>query len=310
MTVTPDPGRGQDCLDLLDALVYGDVFDCALTLDELRRYGRVPIARDELERRLREDPELRSLVAERDGLYALADRPELIDARPERMRRARVLQRRARRIAWLLRHVPFVRGLALTGSAAAGDAAAGADVDVLVVVAPGRLGFMFVVLGSASRLLGRRVFCPNYYICAGQLEIGPHTIYVARELTQARALVGDAERLRAANPWVADVFPNAAGPTSDAPLRPGGRLQRLLEAPLRGALGDRVEGRAGRVAAGRLRVHYAGFGREVPPHVLAEFEAGRALRFHGLRYGETTRERYAARRAELAERLALGRSPA
>lgn len=303
MTLVPDTGGGQDCLDLLDALVYGDVFDCALTLDELRRYGRVPIARDELGRRLREDPALRGLVAERDGLYAFADRQELIDARPERMRRARVLRHRARRVARVLRHVPFVRGLALTGSAAAGDAGAGADVDVLVIVAPDRIGLVFLLLGSASRVLGRRVFCPNYYICSGRLEVGPRTVYVARELAQARALVGDADGLCAANPWVADVFPNAAAPPADGTLPAGGRVQRLLEAPLSGALGDRLERRGGRVAAARLRAHHAGLGRDVPANTLAELEEGRALRFHGLRYGETTRERYAARRAELAERL-------
>jgi predicted nucleotidyltransferase len=309
MTLALD-SHGQDCLDLLDALVYGDVFDCALTLDELRRYGRVPIARDELARRLREDPELRGLVVERDGLYAFADRPELIAARPERMRRAWTLQRRARRVAWVLRHVPFVRGLALTGSAAAEDAGDGADVDVLVVVTPGRLGLMFLLLGSASRVLGRRVFCPNYYVCADQLEIGPRTVYIARELAQARPLAGDAEGLRTANPWVADVFPNASSSLAADALSVGGRLQRLLEAPLRGGLGDRLEGRAGSVAAGRLRAHYASFGRDVPTQTLSEFEAGRALRFHGLRHGQTTRERYVARRAELAERLALGRTPA
>ena len=32
-------------LDLLDALVYGDVFDCAVTLDEAWRYARVAATR-------------------------------------------------------------------------------------------------------------------------------------------------------------------------------------------------------------------------------------------------------------------------
>jgi len=173
-------------LDLLDALVYGDAFDCAVTLDELWRYSRVAIGRDDLRRRLQDDPALRRLVVGRDGFYCFQDRPDLLSQRLERARRARRLDRRGHRVARLLRHVPFVRGVALTGSAAAGDAGRDGEVDLLVTVAPGSLGTAFLLLGSASRLMGRKLFCPNYYLGEDQLGLGPGTLYLARELAQAR----------------------------------------------------------------------------------------------------------------------------
>jgi predicted nucleotidyltransferase len=273
-------------LDAIDAVLYGDVFDCAVTLDEAWRYARVAIRRDELARRLHDDP----VVAARDGLYCLAGREELLARRPGRIRNASRLERRARRVARILRHFPFVRGLALTGSAAAGDAGADDDADLLVTVAEGRLGTVFVLLGPLSRLLGRRLFCPNYYACEGGLGLDAANLYLARELAQARPLAGDGAALWRANPWLEETFPNAEPPAGSGSA--GGRLQRALER----LVGDRFERWARRVARQRLRAHYGA----VPADVEEAFAAGVALRFHGSGVAARTLERHRARRVELA----------
>ena len=272
-------------LDLVDAVLYGDVFDCAVTLDEAWRYARVAIGRDELARRLRDDP----LVVANGGLYCLAGREELLERRPERMRHAARLERRARRVARVLRHFPFVRGLALTGSAAAGDAGEEDDVDLIVTVAEGRLGTVFLLLASLSRLVGRRLFCPNYYVCENRLGLGPANLYLARELAQSRMLVGDGAALWRGNPWLEQTFPNAEPPVGVRPA--GARLQQALET----LVGGRLEPWARRVARRRLRAHYGA----VPADVEDAFAAGAALRFHGSGVAARTLERHHARRVEL-----------
>ncbi len=307
MSVPTEPSAADERLDLLDALIYGDVFDCAVTFDELWRYARVAIDRDELRRRLHDDPMLRRIVVERDGLFCLTGRTALLDQRPARIRRARHLQRRACRVARVLRHLPFVDGLVLTGSTSADDASDQADIDLLVIVAPDRLGTAFLLLGPTSRLVGRRLFCPNWYVREGCLGITPRSLYIAREFAQARSLVGNADALRDSNPWLVELFPNAAVPPArDRSLKAGTRLQRLLEASLRGALGNRLEGWGRRVVVARLRAHYAGLGQDVPAEVAASLEAGLALRFHGYRYEERTVNAYAARRAQVVDRLEQG----
>ena len=287
---------GSERLALLDAVIYADAFGCAVTLDELWRFARAPVERETLQRVVERDP----AVVAGDGVYCLADRPALLDARRERLARAERLERRARRVARVLRHVPFVRGIALTGSAAAGDANDGADADLLVIVARGRMATVFLVLGSVSRLLRRRLFCPNYYLADDRLAMPPGDVYLARELAQARPLTGAAARLRAANPWVADVFPNAR-PPGDPVAPAGGRVQRAGERVLRGTLGERLERFAAGVAATRLRTHYRG---EPPADVRADLADGDALRFHASGVATATLRRYAERRAEVAERLA------
>jgi hypothetical protein len=171
-------------------------------------------------------------------------------------------------------------------------------------VTPGRLGTAFLLLGSTSRLLRRRLFCPNWYVRAGCLGHVRPSLYLAREFAQARTLVGDASALRESNPWLRDFFPNAvAPPTLGGGLRARTRLQRLCEAPLRGVLGQHLERFGRRVALARLRAHYRGLSQEVPAEVAKGFEDGVALRFHGYRYEERTLAAYEARRAELVDRL-------
>jgi len=303
MSARPEAGDRDRRLNLLDSVIYADGFDCALTLEELWRYGRTSIDPAALRRVLRDDPALCQIVIERDGLYCLADRPELLDQRPIKIRRARQLQHRARRVARALRHVPFVRGVFLTGSAAADHASESADLDLMVIVARSRLATVFLMLGSASRLLGRRLFCPNYYVAEGYSETRTPNLYVARELAQARVLAGHGSALVVRNPWLTNVFPNAA-PDAGRDERGHTRLQRLLEVPLRGAFGDRLERRACRIAIARLGAHYRDRGEEIPPTVVESLEAGDALRFHAGKVEEKTLRRYAARRTEVAARLA------
>ena len=296
----------EEHLAVLDGLIYADGFDCAPTLDELCRYSRRLVDREELARLLRDDVVLSRLVDERDGMYCLAGRSELLDERGARIERARRLRRRARRAAGVLRHVPFVRGLLLTGSVAADNARPDADADVLVIVAPRRLALVFVILGSVSRLLGRSLFCPNYYLCDGQLEVGPRTLYVAREIAQADALVGSTAPLLEANPWVRELLPAAADGDAAAAAHDAGprRLQRLFEHPLRGRLGDRLERRARRLAGRRLEVHYAAAGERVPADAADALSTGRSLRFHRGRRDALALDRHARMRARLSQELA------
>jgi predicted nucleotidyltransferase len=290
-------------LDFLDAAIYGDVFDCAVTFDELWRFARTPVDPADLRTRLVDESLLTRASSNGMDLYCLSDRKELLERRPERARRAELLERRAQRIARVLRHAPFVRGVALTGSAAAGDAGGGDDVDFLIAVAPGRIATAFLFLGPAARVLRRRLGCPNYYVNVRRLAIEPTSVYIEREVAQARVLVGAADLVRSANVWLAESFPNLETSPTDRPLRAGTRRQRVLEAPLRGRLGNRLERWARRIAFERLRVHYRGLGRDVPPDVVESFRLGYALRFHGSGVAERTAKQYTKRRAVVARRL-------
>jgi predicted nucleotidyltransferase len=317
MSATPTPppapapasangGLGQS-LDLIDAVIYADVFDCAVTTDELWRFSRAPISWDDFWRQLEGDPALAGALRVRDGLCCLAGREHLLELRPGRRRRALELRRRARRVARVLQHLPFVRGLLLTGSAGADDAERDADVDLLVLVQPGRLSTAFTILGGLSRLLSRSLFCPNHYLSRAQLELRRRDLYIAREVLQAYPLAGEADALRAANDWVAALLPNATTRTARVRPLPGGALlQRLLEWPLRGRLGDALEGFLQPLALSRLEAHHGAASSTAPEDVVDDLRSGVQLRFHASPHNQAVLARYESRRDEVAARLLEG----
>jgi predicted nucleotidyltransferase len=296
-------------IDLVDAIVYGDVFDCAVTFDEVWRYCRRPIRREELRQVLDEDPAVGGIVVECDGLYCLAGRAGLVERRRETQRRAARLQHRAARVARILRHAPFVRGLLLTGSAAADAASPKADVDLLVIVAEGRLALAFALYGTLSRVVSKKVFCPNHYLSEAHLElVRRRDLYVAREVVQARPLAGRAPDFLSANAWVRELLPNAPREPG-VPLPGGGRLQRLLELPFRGRLGDRLERRLHRLALARLAAHHRLWGRPVPDEGVEQLHRGIELRFHAEPGTQSVPLRYEARRDEVAAEFEQAAQP-
>ena len=291
-------------LDLLDGVIYSDLFDCAATAEEAWRFSRVPIDRAEFQRRLKEDPVLAGAISERDGLHCLVGREELLESRPGTRRRALRLRARARRVARLLQHLPFVRGLLLTGSAAADDARADADVDMLVIVSPGRLATAFTMLGGASRVLSAAVFCPNHYVSQAHPALRRRDLYVAHELLQAYPLAGEAELLRAANGWATELLPNSTDRTARVgPLPCGTTVQRLLEWPLRGRLGDALDRKLQRLALARLERHHRARGSSPQPDVADDLRSGVALRFHAAAHDQSVMRRYDQRREEVAALL-------
>ena len=292
--------RAQDHLGLIDAIVYGDVFDCAITFEELHRYSLVRVSPEELTSRLA-GPVLSQLFGERGGYYFLAGRDHLASERVDRRRRALTMRRRALRVARILQYLPFVRGLLLTGSVAADDATEEADLDLLIIIAKQRLALAFTVLAPISRLLSRRVFCPNYYLTENHLLMQRRDYYVAREIVQAEHVAGPGGDLWSSNGWVVDFFPNAQARSLPARALPGGRLlQGLLESPFRGKFGDWLERRAQRLVQARLAAHFAHHGRTVPTTVIECLEANIELRFHGDPRIDRSLHRYAERRAEIA----------
>jgi predicted nucleotidyltransferase len=291
----------EDDLELIDAVTYGDAFDCAVAFDEVWRYSRVKISRARLRERVRQLA-LEGLLGEREGLYFLAGREHLVYRRDARLNRALRLKKRARLVSCFLQHAPFVRGIVLTGSVAADDAEENADVDVLMIVAKGRIGLSFLLLATLSRVFSRRVFCPNYYVSEAHLSFPNHDRYIAREIAQAELLTSGAGALHGANSWVEEHLPNSSPTGRPVKLLPGGALmQRIFELPFEGRFGSWCEQKACTIVKNRLSAHYGSHRAKVPEDVQRRFELGIELRFHGAPRVNKSMERYEESRRKLAD---------
>jgi hypothetical protein len=234
---------------ILRTLLYADVFDYPLTLEEIHHYLiDARASREAVQAALHAEP-LRHRVGSRHGFYALRERLEIVAVRAGRRRHSVRLWRAARAWAGWLSVVPFVRLVAVSGALAMDNATAQDDIDFLIVTAPQRVWLaraLCVLMVHLARLAGVRL-CPNYVLAQTALAQAPRDLYIAHELAQMVPLSGPElyAALRAANIWARERLPQAERPLRPEPDRsPRGlrrRLQSLGEWALAGPAGDWLE---------------------------------------------------------------------
>jgi len=246
-TAEPPHGDLEDMeAAILRTLAYADVFDFALREPELHRYL---IGRAATQRQVGEAlAAMQGRVVRRDGSVALAGRASLMDLRHERRRIAARTWPVALRYARAVGGLPFVRMVAVTGALAVGNATEGADIDLFVVTAPGRLWLARAATIAVVRFAAHEgmELCPNYFLAKDVLTTDSRDLYDAHELAQMVPVVGRAvyRRLRDANAWTSERLPNAVGPPyGGRAARPAAlrRARPLTERLLRSPVGDAAE---------------------------------------------------------------------
>ena len=242
---------------IVQTLIYSDIFNFPLTVAEVQRYliGQ-SASLSEIESCLATSTYLAARLSQQHPYLSLLGREEI---QVGRQNQTPILQRQwraARRWASLLRLVPFVRGVLVTGSLAAQSARRQDDIDLLLLVEPGRLWTCrALVIGLVYLARLQRIeLCPNYLMALTDpaLTVTQRDLYTARELAAMRLMFGGAayQRLLSLNPWLDEMLPNAAEYArqqtplleKDEPGRWGGRLKRFGERLLGGRLGHRFEG--------------------------------------------------------------------
>ena len=244
--MNPPPADGA----ILRTLLYADIFDYPLTPAEIHHYLIVAsFPSDAMQAALDSSPWLAARVTRVNGYVALHDREAISHLREERHRNSASLWPKARRWAYRVGCVPFVRMVAVTGALAVNNSPPGDDIDFLIVTTPGRVWLARALVVALVRLA--RLFqvglCPNYVLSQTALAQSRRNLYSAHDLAQMAPLVGHAvyAEMRAANPWAADYLPHAHAPLHpQLELAPRGwpsALQRWGERLLGGRLGDALE---------------------------------------------------------------------
>jgi len=206
----------QTTLSLREAiqktLAYADLFDYPLTAQELH-YGLIEHAatyaevRHELER-LCESGE----IAQHEGYFCLPGREASTGVRARRQRASAQTLQRYNAVLRLIKNFPFIRGVALSGALAFQNAEADDDLDLFLIVAPGRLWLAYFGLVLLMKALGkRRAVCLNCLSDGAHLAITDRDFFVAHQITFLRPLSG-AEQLREffhVNEWCARYLPQS-----------------------------------------------------------------------------------------------------
>jgi glycosyltransferase involved in cell wall biosynthesis len=254
------PPAGADASDwaIAATVAYADLFDAAVTVDDLARSclgARLDAA--EVARRAAARPLADLVTLDAGGHLTLRGREALVARRADGIQRTAELLERHRRVIEALAALPFVRSLALSGGTAHRNARGGDDIDFFVVTAAGRVFTAYTLLFLASRLTHTRgVVCPNYLVDESNLLIAyHHDLFTAHQALSLVPIAGleTFDRFVAANrDWVRDFYPSYEPRPAVAPIDPVG-VQRLAERAIElgGAAVEQLLGTVWRFHLGR-----------------------------------------------------------
>jgi len=258
--------------NILKIILYYNIFHYPLTLEEIYAfYPSREITREQLEKVL--DSLVaghESLLGTHKGYYFTAPNMHYIEERLKKEKTSSKHWKIARMMTMLIKTVPFVRGVLVTGSLSKNSSDESSDIDFLIICKENRLWITRTVLRLLTRvfqLYREKLFCPNYFLTENCLIIEDRNFFTATELAHVKVMYNTSllDKLVQSNKWVEEYFPNYSKSyftqhispfrTSDKPSA----IQSLIELFFHGKLGDWIDDSLLRTMRRRLNNKFADF---------------------------------------------------
>jgi len=206
-------------------LVYFDIFDYPLTIDEIARWLPLSISftRSRL-LRLTKELAKKGFLAQKEGFYFLSGRGKIVLKRKENKEASGLKLKIAQKIARILIKVPGVLLVGLTGNLAMMDAQESDDIDLLIITRRDKIWtarfltvLLLEILGQRRRPKSKRIkdkICLNLFLDEAHLRFKKNRqdLYTAHEILQMKPLAEKEniyQRFLKANAWTKDFLPHA-----------------------------------------------------------------------------------------------------
>jgi hypothetical protein len=233
----PAAGPAADECAIVRTVLYSALFDYPLTLAQLRQtLVGLSLTPSEILAAYSRSETLQRVVEHRDGFFFPRGRHDLIQERLRREARSHAFLRRHRRLLRLLCAMPYVRMVALSGSAAHLNLAADGDLDLFIVTRGRRVWSVTVAAILLAKLLRRRrIVCANFVVADSCLALEQQDLFTASQVVHLKPLVGREvyRDLLAANPFVRRFYPNFHPASPAWSILPRRRAWRALGAAKR-----------------------------------------------------------------------------
>jgi hypothetical protein len=213
--------------DLKDAIfktiVYSDLFSYPLKLKEVHKYldsikcsyKTIIIALDNLV--------TSGKIAKTKKYYHLPSRESLVRIREQRVIFSKYLWRRTLFYSSILKYLPFIKMISITGALALNNAKENDDIDLFIITNKNRLWIarIFVVIVMKFGFLRKDHLCPNYLISEENMKISTENMYTAREIINMIPVYSkdDYFKFIKYNSWIKNYFPNFKPITTNFQLK-------------------------------------------------------------------------------------------
>lgn len=214
--------------NIIATVAYYDAFGYPLTSFEIWKYMMCSRYYDENHVhaevclgdivRLLEHESVRAIIEKDRGMYVLKGKKQYV---AERIAKGKISAKKKKKlgaIVSVLKFVPFVRMIGVTGTLSLNSATAKSDLDLLVVLKKGRIWTGRTLVTLAAHLLGKRRYadkikdrvCLNYFIADNALELITKDLFSAHEYSFMVPLFDNAihSRFQIKNKWIKKIKPN------------------------------------------------------------------------------------------------------
>jgi hypothetical protein len=210
-------------VDILKTVAYFDIFDYPVTSGQIFYFlTRNSVTAEDVVRSAEQLVSDGRLVKRDDYFLLTSNDPKIVRQRRDGEEKARRLLTAARFIARMLKRVPFIRGVFITGSLSKAVADSDSDIDFMIVTVPERVWIVrsMLTLFRKTFLFGSsKYFCTNYYVTERAFPLELRNLYTAVEVVTTKAVWNATafEQYQMCNRWTKDFLPNNT-PSADPEL--------------------------------------------------------------------------------------------
>lgn len=200
-------------------ICYSDIFDYPLTSSEISKWLiKSKIKNKNIKTTIKNE----EIIREKKGFYFLKGREEIVEIRKKRKKFSGQKMIIAEKIARLLKIVPTIKLVGITGALALDNAKENDDVDLLIVTSRKLLWTTRFLVTILVELLGKRrrpndtyvnnKICLNMFLDEDHLKVGEKDLFSAHEILQMK-LLWDRDntygKFLSENIWINKYLPNA-----------------------------------------------------------------------------------------------------
>ncbi len=238
-----------DIQDVLRSLIYFDLFNHPLKMEEIQRFMQQSCSKERLQELLNAGMQTNALSSH-NRYFGFGNVAANVKHRHEKETKAADIEGLAKKNAKIIAAMPFTECVCISGSLSKGVMEEGGDIDYFIIAKPNRIWIAKMFLKAYKwAFLGNKkdFFCINYIISSDNLEIKEKNLFTATEIETLLVMNNEAlfTQFLKANQWYGEVLPNKTGIDqkklySDNPIKKYG-WARWIEKRLNNNLGDRLD---------------------------------------------------------------------
>ncbi len=253
--------------DILDVLVYFTTFQHPLNIEEIQNNCVNKYSTEKVQNALTKLIE-KELVFEYNSYYTLSSLvSEWVINRIEKEYWANQLLNQSDFYIKIIKSMPFVRAVAISGSVSKGVAHDKGDLDYFIITEKNRLWLsrtLLILFKKLFLLNSRRYFCVNYFLDMENLQVPDKNIFTATEIAYLIPVYNKQliEEFQTKNNWFKAYYPDFDHPIKRKIHSSSRMLKKALELPFYGKLGHLLDTLFMKLTIKRWDRKFADFDRE------------------------------------------------